>query len=133
MEVGADGLNGDTLDGVNSTWWEEGQRRGYPVVLEPEVLYSNLSYLQYNHMSWAYWTGHTRTAPHVSTYKAVTSGLHLIHYCERAEMDHTDGIQQAFFNGAGFESWENVWGVFNKVVERDGELLREYVDVTSWE
>ena len=30
MELGADGFNGDTLDGVNQTWWEEGLLRGHP-------------------------------------------------------------------------------------------------------
>eukprot|EP01084_Bolivina_argentea_P290194 498409_1 len=29
-----------------------------------------------------------------------------------------------FFNGVGYESWENVWGCFNKIVPRDGEAIR---------
>ena len=56
----------------------------------------------------------------MSTYKAATDGLHLSHITERWATDHTDGIQQAFFNGAGFESWENVWGIWNGLTERDG-------------
>ena len=37
---------------------------------------------------------------------------------------HEDGIQQAFFNGGGFESWENIWGLWNGITERDGEAIR---------
>ena len=52
------------------------------------------------------------------------------HYYEpRTNIDHTDGIHQAFFNGAGFESWENVWGVWNGITERDGELLRRVATI----
>ena len=47
----------------------------------------------------------------------------------RTNIDHTDGIHQAFFNGAGFESWENVWGVWNGITERDGELLRRVATI----
>ena len=35
---GADGFNGDTMDGVNQTWWEESVQRGHPIVIEPEIL-----------------------------------------------------------------------------------------------
>ena len=72
MELGADGFNGDTLDGVNQTWWEEGQRQGRPLVIEPEILMSNYSFLSYNAMSWGYWTPGARTSdlltPYVSMY-----------------------------------------------------------------
>ena len=50
----------------------------------------------------------------------------------RTNIDHTDGIHQAFFNGAGFESWENVWGVWNGITERDGELLRRVATILRW-
>ena len=52
----ADGFNGDVLDGVNKTYWDEGIKRNHPIVMEPEVLMSNYSYLSYNAMSWGYWT-----------------------------------------------------------------------------
>ena len=37
-------------------WWDEGLRRDHPVVIEPEILMSNYSFLSYNAMSWGYWT-----------------------------------------------------------------------------
>ena len=35
-----------------------------------------------------------------------------------------DGLQSAFFNGVGYESWENVWGIWNELTPRDAEALR---------
>ena len=94
VATNADGFNGDTLDGVNQTWWDEGLRRDHPVVIEPEILMSNYSFLSYNAMSWGYWTAGARdalfrssdseVAPFVSMYKAVTRGRHLTHLTERS-------------------------------------------------
>ena len=36
----------------------------------------------------------------------------------------TDNLQTAWFNGGGYESWENVWGTWNGIVPRDAEALR---------
>ena len=50
--------------------------------------------------------------------------MYEVSHLPRWARDHTNGIQQAFFNGAGFESWENVWGIWNRITERHSELLR---------
>ena len=71
-------------------------------------------------------------APYVAMYKAVTQGRHLHHITERWAQQHEDGIQQAFFNGAGFESWENVWGIWNGITERNSELLRRAASILRW-
>ena len=44
--LGVDGINGDTMDGVGPEWWEEGNKRGMQLALEPEVLFNNFTYLQ---------------------------------------------------------------------------------------
>ena len=53
----------------------------------------------------------------------------MYHDTRRWARDHTNGIQQAFFNGAGFESWENVWGIWNGITERNSELLRRAASI----
>ena len=35
------GMNGDTLDGVNGSFWEEALSRNYLMAIEPEVMYNN--------------------------------------------------------------------------------------------
>ena len=77
-----------------SSWWDEGLSRDHPLVIEPEILMSNYSFLSYNVMSWGYWTAGARNAlfrpsdsevaPFVSMYKAVTRGRHLTHLTERS-------------------------------------------------
>jgi len=48
----------------------------------------------------------------------------MINVCDRWAHDHTDNLQAAFFNGVGFESWENIWGIWNQMTPRDAEALR---------
>merc|ERR1711892_179056 len=122
----SDGFNGDTLDGENKTYWEESLRRGHPMVIEPEYMVSQYETLQYNAMSWGYWTMGVSfpVVPPVAAYKALTGGKHQVHIWERSAVDRTTGLQYAFLNGIGYESWENVWGMWNQITDRDAEALR---------
>jgi len=44
--------------------------------------------------------------------------------CNRWAFAKTNDLQSAWFNGAGYESWENVWGTWNGITPRDGEAIR---------
>ena len=48
----------------------------------------------------------------------------MINVCDRWARDKTDNLQAAFFNGVGYESWENIWGIWNQITQRDAEALR---------
>ena len=127
MRSNSSGMNGDTMDGVNRSFWEESLFYDYPIVIEPEIMMSDYQYLSYDVMSWGYWTDGlfpNPLVPLVSTYKALTNGRHLTHMCERWATARTDGLQYAFFNGVGYESWENVWGIFNQFTPRDAAALK---------
>jgi gamma-glutamyl hercynylcysteine S-oxide synthase len=52
-----------------------------------------------------------------------------VHIQGRWLRDKTDDLQFAFFNGEGWESWENVWGIWNGVTPRDGEATRRVATV----
>ncbi|MGH7967316.1 MAG: formylglycine-generating enzyme family protein, partial [Limisphaerales bacterium] len=54
---------------------------------------------------------------------------HMVNICRRWGRDKTDDLQHAFFNGVGFESWENVWGIWNGITPRDGEALRRIATI----
>ncbi len=120
-EVGADGINGDTLRGVPRTFREASDRIGHPLVLEPESGLDADEMLAWNNMTWGYWN--YSEVPTVSRYKWLET-RHMVNICRRWARDKTDDLQHAFFNGIGYESWENIWGIWNQIPDRDAEALR---------
>ncbi len=120
-EVDADGINGDTTTGLPRIFAETAESLHHPIVFEPELGLGSDEMLAYNYSSWGYW--HDQFAPSVSRYKWLEP-THMVHLCARWSHDHTDDLQEAFFNGIGFESWENVWGIWNQFTPRDAEALR---------
>src|ERR1700732_2570368 len=48
----------------------------------------------------------------------------MVNICRRWGRDKTDDLQYAFFNGVGYETWENIWGIWNQITPRDTEALR---------
>jgi hypothetical protein len=71
-------------------------------------------------MNWGYWP--RPLVPPVDRYKWIEP-RHLANVCERYAKNHIDGLQDAFFNGDGFETWENVWGIWNGITPRDAEAI----------
>ena len=122
-EIGADGLNGDTMSPVTREFYTESLKVGHPLAMEPENgLAGEIDSLAWNIMSWGYWWPY-QPKPAVDRYKFIEP-RHLTHVCDRWAHDRTDMLQYAYFNGAGYESWENVWGIWNGVTPRDAEALR---------
>jgi formylglycine-generating enzyme required for sulfatase activity len=120
-EIGADGVNGDTFGGLPRAYRVASDATGHPVAFEPEGAPQEDGMLAYNNQSWGYWN--YPFAPLVSKLKWLEP-RHMIHVCDRWAYDHTDNLQAAFFNGVGFESWENIWGIWNQMTPRDAEALR---------
>jgi len=119
--IGADGLNGDTFRGLPKAFLDASYEQNYPLVLEPEVQLSGDEQLQWNTQSWGYWK--YPFVPSISKLKWIEP-RHLVHVCRRWAREKTDDLQAAFFNGVGFESWENIWGIWNQMTPRDAETLR---------
>ncbi len=124
-EIGADGINGDTLDGVPRSFRAASDQTGHPIVLEPEVGPADEA-IQWNNMSWGYWK--YPFVPMISRYKWLES-RHMINVCDRWNRRRTDNLQFAFFNGVGYESWENIWGIWNQITPRDAEALRRIAKI----
>lgn len=121
--VGADGLNGDTMTGVGPEFFQAAARRGHPLALEPENGVGDAANLAWDVLSWGYWWGVQGDVPGVDWDKWVEP-RHMTHVCDRWAHDRSGWLQDAFFNGDGFESWENVWGIWNGLTARDAEALR---------
>ena len=120
-EIGADGVNGDTFDGLPRAYRTASDTTGHPVAFEPEGAPRADEALIWNNQSWGYWK--YPFAPMVSKLKWLEP-RHMINVCDRWARDKTDNLQAAFFNGVGYESWENIWGIWNQIAPRDAEALR---------
>jgi len=95
QQTGADGFNGDTMDGVNASFFDEMISRDYPIAIEPEYTHANAQFMSTNFMSWNYWSAQylDTDPPMVSAWKAVTNSLVMGHICERWATDRSDGLQ----------------------------------------
>jgi len=119
--TGGDGINGDTMSFVPKYFWDFAVAKSYPIAFEPEHGGTDES-LNWSTMSWGYWK--YPDAPLVDRYKFISGGKFLQNICNRWAKSKTDDLQSAWFNGDGYESWENVWGVWNGITPYDGEAIR---------
>ena len=67
-------------------------------------------------------------APLVDRYKWLET-RHMVNISHRWNRDKTDDLQFAFFNGVGWESWENIWGIWNGITPRDAEATRRVATI----
>jgi hypothetical protein len=121
-EIDADGINGDTQDGVPLAFSLAADRVGHPLVFEPEGGPSDEA-LAWNLMTWGQYNGQYDFVPGVDKYRWLEP-RHMVHISDRWNRSKTNNLQYAFFNGEGWESWENIWGIWNGVTARDAEATR---------
>jgi formylglycine-generating enzyme required for sulfatase activity len=119
-EIGADGINGDTQDGVPLAFSLAADKAGHPLVFEPEGGPSDEA-LAWNLMTWGQYQ--FPFTPLVDKYKWLEP-RHMVNISDRWNRDKTSDLQFAFFNGVGWESWENIWGIWNGITPRDAEATR---------
>jgi iron(II)-dependent oxidoreductase len=138
--IGADGVNGDTYGGVPRTFRTASDATGHPLVFEPEGYPDSDEMLNWDSMTWGYWK--YPFVPMVSRAKWLEP-RHMVNVCDRWNKDKTDNLQYAFFNGVGYETWENIWGIWNGITAHDAEAIRrvakierrfaEYLVSIDWE
>ena len=46
--------------------------------------------------------------------------------CSRWMVNKTDDLHAAFFNGVGYESWENIWGAANSLSNMRNNYDKQY-------
>ena len=119
-EVGADGINGDTQDGVPLAFSLAADKTGHRLAFEPEGSPSDEA-LAWDVMTWGQYQ--FPFTPLVDKYKWLET-RHMVNISHRWNRDKTDDLQFAFFNGIGWESWENIWGIWNGITPRDAEATR---------
>lgn len=126
LAAGADGVNGDTYNGVPRAFRDAADAAGLPLVLQPEGSLTADELLQWNNQTWG--KASTEIIPAVSKVKWLES-RHMVNIENRWCRDRTDDFHYMFFNGIGYTSWENVWGIWNGFTARDGEALRRLATI----
>ena len=153
--LNVEGFNGDTMAQIPREFWnatlEEHAKDPSvpPLVFEPEgggygleFGVQGLGSFDYDIAGWGYMQAETLYPSGLHVYDMVpgvdrakwltTDGMRLTHVCDRWQKSRSDAILLAFFNGIGYESWENVWGIWNGMTKRDGELLRRMATLLRW-
>jgi hypothetical protein len=124
--IDADGVFGDTMDGMAQSFFQASDKAGHPLVFEPEGFPSSDEMLKYDTMNWGYWR--FPFTPLVSEGKLIEP-RHMTNISDRWNRSKTDDLQFAFFNGVGLMTWENLWGIWNGITPRDGEAIRRVASV----
>ena len=124
-EIGADGINGDTQDGVPLAFSLAADKAGHTLAFEPEGGPADEA-LAWNIMTWGQYQFPFTPLP--DKYKWLEP-RHMVNISDRWKRDKTDDLQFAFFNGVGWESWENVWGIWNGMTPRDAETTRRVASI----
>ena len=124
-ELDADGINGDTQDGVPLAFSLAADAVGHPLAFEPEGGPADEA-LAWNVLTWGQYK--FQFVPTVDRYRWLEP-RHQVNIQGRWNRDKTDDLQFAFFNGEGWESWENVWGIWNGVTPRDAETTRRMATI----
>ena len=134
-DTGADGFNADTMGHVPKAFLDASTKIYKPIAIQAEAGLPELD-LPYTTIGWAEgWkaneTGKPNDPPDVDKPKWLSSGRAVTNWCARWSGSPGNGdknkisiLQVAWFNGLGIETWENVWGTWNGIIERDGEAIR---------
>lgn len=125
-EVNADGINGDTYFSVPQAFRTASDTTGHPVVFQSETWPLADDALAWNQQTWG--KASTSFVPAVSKLKWLEP-RHLTNVENRWGRNRTDDLQYIFFNGHGYNAWENIWGIWNQFTPRAGETLRRIATI----
>jgi formylglycine-generating enzyme required for sulfatase activity len=79
-------------------------------------------------MTWGQYSGQFDFALGVDKYRWLES-RHMVNISDRWNRSKTNDLQYAFFNGEGWESWENIWGIWNGITPQEGAATRRVATI----
>jgi gamma-glutamyl hercynylcysteine S-oxide synthase len=124
-QIGADGVNFDTLESVPASFQAAADAARHPLALEPQFAIRDES-LAWSTISWNDWvTWEDIPYPFVPMVDQAKwlERRHAINVTDRFTRDKTNSLQHAFFNGIGYASIENLWGFWYGMTPHDAEAL----------
>jgi gamma-glutamyl hercynylcysteine S-oxide synthase len=130
-DVGADGINFDTLESVPSEFRQASDATGHALALEPqfEPRDESLAWTNLGWNDWVTWEGTPYpSVPMVDRTKWLEP-RHCVAVTDRFTRDKTDSLQHAFFNGEGYAILENLWGFWYGMTASDAEAVLRFTRV----
>lgn len=130
-EIGADGVNFDTLESVPEQFREAADASGHALALEPQfdIRDESLAWTTLGWNDWVTWEGKQYPfVPMVSRSKWLEP-RHSVNVTDRFTRDKTDSLQHAFFNGQGYATLENLWGFWYGMSANDAEALLRFTRI----
>ncbi|MGB0035450.1 MAG: SUMF1/EgtB/PvdO family nonheme iron enzyme [Candidatus Acidiferrales bacterium] len=130
-EIGADGINFDTLESVPADFRAAADAAGHPLALEPqfEIRDESLAWSNIGWNDWVTWEDVPYPfAPMVNKSKWLET-RHMVNVTDRFTRDKTDSLQHAFFNGVGYVTMENLWGFWYSMSPRDSETVLRFTRI----
>ena len=86
-----------------------------------------IPFLAANAMGWGeFWE--YEHVPAASTAKWLEA-RHMVHIVDRWATSHILDLQSAYLSGNGFVAWENVWGIYLGISDRDAEAIRRMASI----
>ena len=130
-DIGADGINFDTLETVPYQFRQVSDAMGHPLALEPQFQPrdASLAWTNISWNDWVTWEGKPYPfSPMVSKDKWMEP-RHAVLVTDRFTRDKTDSLQHAFFNGQGYATLENLWGFWYPNSPRDSETILRFTRI----
>ena len=124
-EIGADGINFDTLESAPVEFRRASEAAGHPLALEPQFAVRDES-LAWSTLSWNDWvTWEDLTYPFVPMVSKVKwlEPRHMVNVTDRFTRDKRNSLQHALFNGVGYATMENLWGFWYGMTPHDAEAV----------
>ncbi|MGA8556657.1 MAG: hypothetical protein WB630_19755, partial [Candidatus Acidiferrales bacterium] len=130
-QIDADGVNFDTLESVPAGFRAAAHAAHHPLALEPQFSIRDES-LAWSTISWNDWVTWEDTpyplVPIVDQAKWLER-RHTINVTDRFTRDKTNSMQHAFFNGIGYASLENLWGLWYGMTPHDAEAVFRFTRI----
>ncbi len=130
-DIGADGINLDTLNTVPDDVRDLALAAEPPLALEPQMDPQNAS-LAASAISWDDWVlWDDLSAPFVPRVSQVKwlEPRHMVEVTDRYALSKINSLQHAFFNGEGYALLENLWGYWDEISPRDAEAVRRFTRI----
>jgi len=130
-QIGADGINFDTLESAPASFHAASFAAGHPLALEPQfdIRDESLAWSTIGWDDWVAWEDIPYPFTPMVTQSRWLEPRHMTNVTDRFTRDKTNSLQHAFFNGAGYATVENLWGFWYEMTPRDSEAVLRFTRI----